>query len=504
MKKIQFSYPAFFSYCSADEEAAGDYIRKFHSHFSKILNGKLKQHGLEASAPFIDTVDMPTVGNIDRLLNDHVQASFGLFIFVDKGYIQSKYCCDELTYFSNLLSHARDELQARVWIFALGPFDELKASFEKQLTKAKAAHLSSNIYKSLYNSNKELISLGDSSPTDQCINLLRPIAEDLANKIKNASPRVKAPQPYKIDVLIGAATLEVKNSCDTLREKLIDPTIGNSALRVEMLPDNALTEWEDEELAKLFQQARTIVLPFSHKVLSPRQLGGHIQIQLDCINDATGERAIIWIPPNISPVSQEQQERNAKHIEVWGKLWNERSEADELTLAISLKNKFSIERQSSSDSIRVLIETSDKNDLSWQFVGELLDQWWQSNYPEIAKDCRLQPISLDPKRLHEEGLDILGDAVIVLREEDDKLTDSKIEDITRRMERWKEKRLTIYPGLIAELITPPPESTKSPVYSSWPRTVMQWEGDQLSWFDEPKNSLKSFFRRIQQIKTVQA
>jgi hypothetical protein len=200
MKKIQFSYPVFFSSCSADEVATGNYISKFHKHFSTIISDKLAQEGLDVSVPIMDTIDLPISGNIDRLLDEYVKKSFALFIFVGKGYLKSNYCFDELKYFSNLLNHARDELQERVWIFELEPFTpELRTSFQTNLSKAKAVDLTLNVRRSLYDPRtKELIPLGDPYPTDQCINLLRPIADDLVDQIKRTPLLYNSPQSHKI------------------------------------------------------------------------------------------------------------------------------------------------------------------------------------------------------------------------------------------------------------------------------------------------------------------
>ena len=200
MKKIQFSYPVFFSYCSIDEVATGNYISKFHKHFSTILSDIVTQEEVDVSMPFIDAIDIPSEGDINYLLNEYVQNSFALFIFVGKGYLQSNYCFEELKYFSNLLNNARDELQDRVWIFELEPFTpELRTTFQTNLGKAKAVDLTLNVRRSLYDPRtKKLISLGDSYPTDQCINLLRPIAADLVQQIKSLPLLHKSPQPYKI------------------------------------------------------------------------------------------------------------------------------------------------------------------------------------------------------------------------------------------------------------------------------------------------------------------
>jgi hypothetical protein len=261
-------------------------------------------------------------------------------------------------------------------------------------------------------------------------------------------------------------------------------------------------------LKEYFARSRFVVLPVSDaKVLIPSIAGGHVKMQLDALGALAGTRHVLWMPADRTPLAAGQSEQNTKHREVWGSAWLERQEKSIADMAKHVSRALKgpvVADETKHEAVRVLIEMRDGDDSSWESVGELLDDCWQQHFPESAKKYRLEPEGLSVARLFENGLDILGDGVVVLRDPDDGMFRDKCDHVSRRMKRWKEKRESIYPGLIAQL--EPPESSAPPLFQKWPLARFRLENGTLRYLDDKrdpdaKSSMHRFLGRIERWKT---
>lgn len=225
-------------------------------------------------------------------------------------------------------------------------------------------------------------------------------------------------------------------------------------------------------------------------------------MQIDALSGLQRTRYVIWTPSGIPPPAVGRLEQHAKHRETWGSAWDSRQVQGvaEMAADIQKKLKGSITTDDTQpEAIRVLIETRNGEDSSWQFVGELLDDWWQKSFPESAKKYRLEFEGLSLTRLFEKKLDILGDGVVVLRDEDDNTLGSKCDHVSRRMKPWKEKRASFYPGLIAQI--EPPDPGGPPVLLKWPIARFRLENDSVRYLTNGQgtntmSSIEQFLRRI--------
>jgi hypothetical protein len=504
-----FTYPAFFSYAHADSGASGGYVERFHRCFSDILAGKLGQRQLQLASPFLDRIDLPSVGSIDKLLDTKVKSSFALFLFVGRGYVNSQYCVEELKYFSHLFGGAQDELRDRVWILELEPLvGEVQERFKSRLREANTEKLWTNVRSRLYDARTRqriFLQHQDGELTDAASALLGRFAEDLANRIEKAtSAHAVSRVEFDQDVVIGAVTDDLLDASSELKAQL-----QAAGFNVDSLSENALTKLTSEDLKDRFARSRFAVLPVSAaKLLFPFIPGGHVKMQLDALRALPGTRHILWVPTDQPALGAGQREQNTRHREAWISAWNERQEKSVAEMATDIMRAFKrpvVADATKPDAIRVLIEMRHSDDSSWEFVGELLDAWWQSNFPEAAKKYRLEPEGLSLMRLFENELDILGDGVVVLRDPDDDMLRSKCDHVSRRMKPWKEKRVGIYPGLIAQL--EPPDPGGPPLTRKWPIARFRLENGTLQYLEDRQDaktttSIERFLRRIEQWKNA--
>ena len=498
-----FTYPAFFSYSHADSAAYGKYVDRFHKTFGDILEGKLEQRQLQLGPPFLDSLDMPSVGDLDKLLDTRVKNSFALFLFVGQGYINSQYCIDELKYFSRLFTGAQDELRDRVWILELEPLKgDILERFKSRLREANAERLWTNVRAQLYDPRTgELMSLKDNEgdPTGWATDRFGKFAEDLANRIQKAASTPTARHTeFKRDVVIGAVTKDLVKIANELKAHL-----QAAGLAVDSLFENEVFELEPEELKDCFAHSRFVVLPVSDaKVLIPVYQGGHVKLQLDALSALPGTRHVLWTPPDVPSLAAEQREQHTKHREMWGSAWDERQKQNVADMAADIRRKLHgvfAGNEPQAEAIRVLIETSSGEDSSWESIGESLEVWWQKHFPDAAKKYRLEFEALSLTRLFEKQLDLLGDGVVVLRDADDTVLSNKCDRITRQMKPWKEKQTTsFYPGLIAQVEPPDPGE---PLSRKWPIAKFRLENGTLRYRENRQDagtipSLEQFLKRI--------
>jgi hypothetical protein len=95
--------------------------------------------------------------------------------------------------------------------------------------------------------------------------------------------------------------------------------------------------------------------------------------------------------------------------------------------------------------------------------------------------------------------------VVVLRDPDDDMLRSKCDHVSRRMKPWKEKRVGIYPGLIAQL--EPPDPGGPPLTRKWPIARFRLENGTLQYLEDRQDaktttSIERFLRRIEQWKNA--
>jgi hypothetical protein len=504
---MTFKYPAFFSYAHADDQAFGGYITRFHKLFSNSLLGHLQRNGLDSATPFLDLIDLSTAGNIDSLLANELNDSFALFIFVGQQYVNSNWCLKELSYFSSKFGGANDELKERVFILQIEPLNNLlEQKFKDKLTAANASELWVNVRNILYDTiTRQRIPLKDpeGDETDKASEFVTRIANDLTGRIKAETPATKPkPTQFDHDVLICNVTADLNESCDMLKNQL-----EQLRLTVEFLPTDALTSLSLQELKTKLSSYKFAILPVSDSKVSFRFVpGGHIKLQFDAVVQSASPY-LVWTPTASRTLTSEERESDEKHLEALQQVFNERRRLNPTEAAVkvyrTLKGPEDAAVIPEDNFIRVLIEMRDSEDATWEFVAEQLNHWWTTHFQDAAKKFSLRPEGVLLKRLLDETIDLSGDAVVVLREPDRDPNDTYLmgtcENVLRRNLQWKQKTLSVYPGLIAQFI--PPEDSKPPLKRLFPLARFRMENDKLTYLPEsPEPSLTRFLRRIELLK----
>jgi hypothetical protein len=496
-----YEYTAFFSYSRADDKRYGGYVRKFHEHFSQVLEGELNVKGQRFNPLFMDTLDLERVGELKALLKTNVVKSFGLFIFVGEGYLKSEWCLEELKAFSRHHGAAQDVLNERVWILDLQELnDELNVEFRKRLEEADATALYTQVRSALYDSySKQRIQLTDPEGdlTSKGIAIMHGLAETFAKRYIAACRELPPPPPKPVvDVLFGLSTPDLTPICDELERVL--HRRNRSVVR---LPQADLSDLSDEELAERFTTARQIVLPVSAaKVLGRALPGGHVSRQLTATQGLAPERVLLWKRPAASaPVPDAEAEKDDRH-----RVWVDRALQPALPLSVEdaaaeIERRLVAGRPAGQEGLTVLIERMEPDNGEWELVGEEIDWLWATLSPEELRMQRPTVKGVYIRNLLRNAEPIDGHAVIVFMEPEQGQVEAKCEAVRKNIQRWKERASTIYPGLIASL---EPPALDPPTIASFPFARFRQPADpaqsppRFSLDDRSRQTLARCFRRM--------
>ena len=99
-----------------------------------LLKDRGYEFGLDELA-FFDTENMPANGPLEKELIEKIRSSYFLVLFVGKNYLRSRWCGDELAWFSKRFSDLRSTLK-NVFMLILTP-EALRDSTNPRLLQLK-------------------------------------------------------------------------------------------------------------------------------------------------------------------------------------------------------------------------------------------------------------------------------------------------------------------------------------------------------------------------------
>jgi hypothetical protein len=505
-----FKYPAFLSYSSADDQSWGGWVRSFHQVFSQGLAGELKIQGAEQTVPFFDIESLRgKAGSVESLLRENVESSFGLFVFLGRGYLKSEWCCKELEFFSNLHNGARDTLLQRVWIFEIDRLDsDLKSQYQKRLSQAGAEGLISQRRQNFLdpNTNRRPVLILENLGTNQreYQDKVEPIVRDLAKRIESDSFQrpISGSAQNQQDVLIGLPTLDLIESCDRLEAQLT--VAGKSVGRITLDEFHGLSA---DELKAKVARFRLVVIPVSEaKVLMPLLEGGHLAPQVRALPTSDLSRTIVWRPSDAKTLTDAEKESDPRQLVVCNDLLRRAGNpapAEEIAARLM---QHVVRSVAPGSEVVILVENRGDGDSTGDQIVRELSRNWATLSPETLRHFALFPQSLDLAKLSKSPRLVSGDAVIVFPDPDEDMMQSKCSLIARNMQNWRNLGIVVSPGLIVETDDQGAEFVLNPL---WPKArfsqAPHGEPPKPKGFaDDSKGSLKRFFDSIAELKAAAA
>jgi hypothetical protein len=299
-------YDAFLSYARDDDDAHNGWVQGFESYLRQMVEAELRR------TPDVDKEDarhfrvcrdetgFPQHGDLDGVIDEKVQHSAFLFVFLGKAYLKSKYCLQELDIFRRETGGSIEEALKRTYVIVLDreAVELLREGVPEQLLPQRNRLWSmlrdvsqKAIRKENFLRNEGLLPVYasqfqrfDDTFHEQCHPLVQEFTKNLIMRRRLLHPPQRQPEycpggaarPGKGRILMGVVPPRLVRARDELIHEL-----GLDS--VEVLDVGKLCQ-EPEKLCQQFAGARLLIQPFDAfkpllNLKRPDPPGGHLGLQ---------------------------------------------------------------------------------------------------------------------------------------------------------------------------------------------------------------------------------
>jgi hypothetical protein len=319
-------HDVFLSYARDDNTAHNRWVEDFESYLKEKVEAEIRR------IPHLDNVDakkfsvcrdetgFPESGDLARVINEKVQQSQFLFVFLGKAYLKSKYCLSELEIFRQATGGVLEDMLDRTYVIVLDQ------EAVEQLRKGNPEGLAAE-YHSLWNKlrdvshkairKEDLLLNGSLLPVrsepdrfnntfhERCTPLVQEFTSKLIERRKFLHPQQRQPghgpagaSRQVVDrILVGVVPPRLTRARDDLIRELGTASVG--------VIDRKELRHEPNKLRERFAGARLFIQPFDDleplfgwKRPDPDPPGGHLGLQKQLFDKyaAPGMEMLWWKP----------------------------------------------------------------------------------------------------------------------------------------------------------------------------------------------------------------
>ena len=314
-------FDVFLSYASADDEAHNRWVSDFERYLNEKVKAELKRSSDAEQARCDlfrvcrDQTGFPAAGALAHVIDDYIQHSQFLFIFLGSGYLASEWCLHELNKFRQKFGGDVIETLERIYLIVLDR--QALAALREGSKPSPLSKGREHLWKQIQGVSSSAIRVDDFLDNNELVPVFcdqyhadprfhkvakRRIVEDLARRLVERRHSTQPWTPHQPEgghrtIVVGAVPHRLISARDELIKAL-------SATNVRVIPASDLKQ--DDKVQRLMEGAYCFVQPFDHStpIGSDLKSGGHLAVQKEHFEKlralghvASDARLIWWLPP---------------------------------------------------------------------------------------------------------------------------------------------------------------------------------------------------------------